>query len=413
VGALVLFCSGPGQSYVLSVFIDPILRDTGLSRTYISGLYALGTVVSAIGVTMVGRLVDRIGARRMLAAIGLALGLACCGMAAASGPLGLLLAFAALRALGQGALPITATLLAAQWFVRRRGHAMAILAIGGAVANAALPPLARALISGLGWRGAYVVLGIGVWILLIPAALLVVRDRPEDMGLTPDGGPARHARERPAGADGRLLRTRDFWVLVVPLMTTPFVTTALVFHQESLFAAHGLGPAVSAAAFVPYSATSLMASVATGALIARLGPRPLVILMQVVLLAAVGILQVIATPLAAALYAATLGVSSGIAGVTAGVTWAHYYGRSGLGRVQGTATMVTISAAAIAPLPLALAHQVTGDYAPGLGLMAAVPILGAAVAGLGRPPIVDDRATWPLHNESRAKSAPDDGVGLD
>ncbi len=66
VGAVVTFCSGPGQSYVFSVFLDPILADTGISRTRLSALYAVGTGVSAIMVAVVGRLVNRLGARVML-----------------------------------------------------------------------------------------------------------------------------------------------------------------------------------------------------------------------------------------------------------------------------------------------------------------------------------------------------------
>ncbi len=165
VGAIVTFCSGPGQSYVFSVFVDPILTDTGVSRTQLSALYAVGTGVSAIMVAVVGRLVDRLGARVMLVSIALALGAACFLMASAAGALTLLLGFAALRALGQGSLPVTATLLTAQWFVRKRGRAIAIVGLGFAVSNALLPPLARFLIDTLGWRGAYIGLGLMVWAL--------------------------------------------------------------------------------------------------------------------------------------------------------------------------------------------------------------------------------------------------------
>ena len=59
----------------------------------------------------------------------------------------------------------------------------------------------------------------------------------------------------------------------------------------------------------------------------------------------------------------------------AGVVWAHYYGRRGLGKVQGPATMVMISAAALAPLPLAALRSFSGDYALGLAVMAGIPIL--------------------------------------
>ena len=121
VATLATFCSGPGQSFVFSVFVDPILADTGLSRVYLSTLYAFGTGVSAVMVVVVARLVDRFGARLMLAGIALALGVACFGMSTAAGPVALFFGFAAMRALGQGSLPVTANILTAQWFVGTPG----------------------------------------------------------------------------------------------------------------------------------------------------------------------------------------------------------------------------------------------------------------------------------------------------
>ncbi len=162
VATLATFCSGPGQSFVFSVFVDPILTDTGISRVYLSTLYAFGTAVSAAMVVLVAQLADRFGARLMLAVIALALGIACFGMSAAAGPLALFLGFAALRVLGQGSLPVTATMLTSQWFVRCRGRAIAIVVLGLAASNALLPPLAQSLIGSVGWREAYVALGVMV-----------------------------------------------------------------------------------------------------------------------------------------------------------------------------------------------------------------------------------------------------------
>ncbi|MGH2597878.1 MAG: MFS transporter, partial [Dehalococcoidia bacterium] len=128
--SVVAFCTGPGQTQVFSVFIDPLIEDLGISRTLISALYMAGTAASAATVLGIGRLTDRFGGRRMLIAVALAFGLACLGMAAVRGPVTLALSFAALRALGQGSLSIIANLLVAQWFVRYRGRAVAIVWLG-------------------------------------------------------------------------------------------------------------------------------------------------------------------------------------------------------------------------------------------------------------------------------------------
>jgi len=379
VAAIATFCSGPGQSFVFSVFVDPILADTGISRVGLSTLYAFGTAVSAGMVVLVARLADRFGARAMLAVIALALGAACFGMSAAAGPITLFLGFAALRALGQGSLPVTATVLTAQWFVKKRGRAVAVVVLGLAASNAILPPATQALISSLGWREAYVALGVMVWVLLIPAAILIVRNRPEDVGLHPDGAQA--PVEEPGGGEApgqrgflRVVASPDFWFLATSLAAVPFVVTALVFHQISILDAQGLTPGAAAGVFVPFAAASAAATAASGALAERFGPKGvLAISLGLLLLAVVG-LQFVSTLPTAVAYSAALGAAAGTQGVVAGMIWAHYYGRTGLGRVQGPATMVMISSAALAPLPLAALRQLSGDYSLGLLVMASVPV---------------------------------------
>ena len=218
IAMLATFASGPGQSYMFAVFIDPIMADTGISRTGISTLYAAGTFVSAGMVFFISRLADKRGPRFTLTMIALLFGAACFGMAFATGWVMTALALAALRGLGQGALPINGTLLMAQWFVRRRGRAMAIAGLGGALSTATLPPLARLLIDGIGWRESYLVFGITIWVVVVPAAIFLVRNRPEDVGLHPDGAdePPYGEREPPrrvrwSGTRCSTRRCSGFW----------------------------------------------------------------------------------------------------------------------------------------------------------------------------------------------------------
>lgn len=391
VATLATFLSGPGQSFVFSIFVDPIIADTGLSRVHVSTLYALGTAVSAAMVVVVARMVDRFGARLMLAGIALGLGVACFGMSFAAGPVALFFGFAALRALGQGSLPTTASILTAQWFVKHRGRAMSVVILGLALSNAALPALSQFLVGSVGWRQAYMGLGLMVWVLLIPAALFIVRDRPEAIGAHPDGaehspaGEAEDSGPQSGGDRKRVLLSPDFWLLALPIAAIPFVVTALVFHQISILGGNGISAAAAAGIFVAFAVASAGATALAGPLIERLGPRwPLWLSLGLLLAAVVG-LQFVTTPALATVYALVLGAASGVHGVVNGVIWAHYYGRRGLGAVQGPATMVSISAAALAPLPLAALQQLSGSYALGLGVMAVIPVACALLATLFDP----------------------------
>ena len=71
VAGLGLFLSGPGQTYNISVFVDPIMEDTGWSRTLISSIYTAGSMSASVTMIIVGRLLDKYGARIMLSSVAL------------------------------------------------------------------------------------------------------------------------------------------------------------------------------------------------------------------------------------------------------------------------------------------------------------------------------------------------------
>lgn len=275
-----VFSSGPGQSYVFSIFIDSIIEDTGLSRPGISVLYMASTGMSAVLVAIVSRLADRYGPRTMMVAVGLGFGAACFGMATATNILLFYIAFASLRALGQGSLNINSILLVNQWFVSRRGRAIAMMGLGAVLSSAIFPPFARFLIVNIGWREAYGVIGAVAIVLIIPVTLLVVRNRPEDMRMFPDGSPeppASETRQAMSGVrkDTRVYSSINFWLLALSLGTPGLVSTALVFHQTSIFEEKGLSATLAAGVFVIFSGSSAASSLLAGFAVDRIGPKAL------------------------------------------------------------------------------------------------------------------------------------------
>ena len=111
VAGLALFASGPGQTFSISVFIDPIIEDTGWSRTLVSGMYTAGSLTGALAMIFVGRLLDRYGARTMLVAVGFLFGIAVASMGAVRHPAQLYAGFVGIRSLGQGSLTLIPTTL--------------------------------------------------------------------------------------------------------------------------------------------------------------------------------------------------------------------------------------------------------------------------------------------------------------
>ena len=388
-----VFTSGPGQTFVFSVFVDPILSDTGMSRTELSFLYSVGTVFSAIMSLVISHLVGKFGPRIMMGLIALFFGAACFGLSWASGSLAFLAFFAALRALGQGSLTMTAILLTVQWFVRYRGRAIGMVSMGMAAANAFFPPFCQWLISLVGWRPSYQVLGVAIWLLVIPAAIFIVKDRPEKIGLYPDGLPPEPALLKSAEEEeneelegniieaalvpnaARVWRSWGFWQLVLPLSAGPFVITALIFHQISILAEHGQNAQAASVVFVVWAVASAIMTAFSGFLLERFEPK--LVLLGVLVFLTVGTLGLLLVNsiVLALVYAIIMGGAGGSLFVISGVIWAHYYGRKRVGVYQGAGALVNISGAALAPLPLAALQQLLGNYTAGVIVIACVPAL--------------------------------------
>jgi MFS family permease len=322
--------------------------------------------------------------------VGSALGAVCLLLATAHAMLVFLFAFAALRVLGQGSLPVNGTLLIAQWFSRYRARAVAVMSLGFAVATAVLPPVSRLVIESYGWREAYAVLGVMVWVLILPGSFFLVRNTPEEVGLLPDGEEVSSGRrvETPtvSGPDKRRVFTSTtFWALALPLATPSLVVTAMVFHQTGIFEERGLSATTAGAVFVPFAISSAVSAVAGGFLIDRYGPRPVFVGSMALLLAALGWLQFVDSVPEALLYGAILGASGALAQTIGGVIWAHFYGRERLGRIQGSGMMVGIAGAALGPLPLALLESAFDGFGPGLLALSVLPVIAIVVISLARP----------------------------
>jgi MFS family permease len=178
---------GPSQTFTFGLFIDSFERELQLSRATLSLLYGMATLGAAFLLPLVGKAIDRYGARRMMLAVTLGFGLSCLAMGSAQGLVTLLLALLALRFLGFGAMHLTSTTLITQWFIRKRGFVMGLAGQSLAISLFIYPPLGEFLIDQFTWRGAWMAFGILVWVIMLPLGWLFYRDKPELYGLHPDG----------------------------------------------------------------------------------------------------------------------------------------------------------------------------------------------------------------------------------
>jgi len=373
----------------------PISDDLGVSRTAVASAYALATLVAAFGLPYVGRLIDRFGARRVVLGVAVLFGAAAIAFGQVTSLLSLTLGFAALRFLGQGSLMLNCANLVAQWFNRKRGFALSLMALGFSLSMAVHPPLAQWLSEQVGWRGAWLWLGILTWLLLIPPILLLAQNKPEDLGLQPDGD-----AEPERGADGaaarqaaetgltvrEAVRTSAFWITALSLATFSMLVTALFFHQVSIFTHQGVDPHTAARVFSVSAITMVVAMPLIGRLLDRYPTKPLFACALLTQSAALIALVFVHDLSSAVLYAIVFGINNAAVQTHYTYVWPRFFGRRHLGSIQGAAQTIGVVGASIGPLPFGAAFDLFGDYVGVLLVAAVLPVLCAGAILLMRLP---------------------------
>lgn len=409
--AVTMFMSAPGQSYSVAAFVDPMLKDLQILRSEYSTAYVIATLVSGLSLPFIGRLLDAQGARRMLPLVALLLGLSCYWMSGVRDLVGLCIGFCMVRCLGQGTMTMISTWLVGEWFERRRGLATGLVGLGGTLSVMSFPQVNNALIEAFGWRTAWLVLGVLVCGAVILPALLFVRNRPEDLGLLPDGrSPGAADASEAAGplpdapANGPVLtdeawtapeasRTSTFWKLVAVIATSALVGTGLVFHQVSLLADHGVARGWALNLIGMQALVATIVGLIAGYLSDRTPPRYLLATSMGALSGGLLLLMTIPGPSPAILYAALLGIHGGIIRSAGTVVWINFFGRLHQGAVRGLALSFAIIAAALGPLPLALAKDWFGDYRPALLAFLVLPVVAGVLVVTAHPPIRKGQGT--------------------
>jgi len=394
-GTLGVTMTGPGQTYIVSMFIEPLIRDLGLSRSVVSTLYMIGTLGNAVLLQAagVGRIIDRRGPRIVASLSAALLGGACIFMGFVSTAAMLAIGFVALRFFGQGSLSLASSTMINQWWVRRRGAIRGLQGSVTAAITSILPGLVLALIGAIGWRPAYAVLGCASIVVTAPIAFLLFRQRPEDHGLSPDGRSDDASRgSAPPDAEvhfslGQAIRTPLFWVLACGTATMSMLGTGLIFHMESIVTDQGLAASIAAAVFVPLGLTQAILRLPVGIVVDLIPPRFVLAVGLVLQAVVLWMAPRLTTTTSALVYGGVFGTMQVAWGATGAVMWAKYFGRLHLGSITGAAISIAIVGTALGPLAMALARDLMGTYAVFFNLSAFLPLALAVGCLLVRPPI--------------------------
>lgn len=388
-GTLGSFMTLPGQTTGVSVFFDPITQELGISRTWASAAYSVGTLAGILPAPIVGRWIDKRGPRIAASLIAAALALACAYMALVRSELMLLIGFALLRGTAISGLSLVSGHVVNLWFVQRRGIAAAAASLGVAAGSMVFPPLIDFLIAQYGWRGAYIALALLVAVTILPVAALLFRGRPELFGLLPDAGMAPvagRALEEPSFTSKEALGTGAFWLLSAMGFLTNAIGTALLLNHFSIMQGAGIERAAALVLLSALAAIQVATTLGTGVLVDRYEPRRLVPLSMAALTVA-SLLPVVDSGIVISwIYALCVGAAYGSQQAISAAGYAQYFGRDNLGAIRGSASLFGVSGAAFGPLPFAASVDWTGSYAYALvGSGALCLACGAAAFFVRRP----------------------------
>jgi MFS family permease len=227
-----------GLMFSFSVFLVPLLEEFKWSRGVAAGAFSLSAVVQGLSSPAVGALVDRFGPKRMILCGAVSLGVSYVASSQITALWQLYVLTGVLTAFGVSAAGwISTAPLLAQWFSSRKATMMGITFSGMGVGILAIGPLAQWLIGAHGWRNAYLILGVGALLCLVPLVTFGVKEAP--MATRAKTSVATSAADDTGVSVSDALRTRAFWALFCAYCCTPLAVFTVVTHQVAFAVDHG------------------------------------------------------------------------------------------------------------------------------------------------------------------------------
>ncbi|MCY4623464.1 MAG: MFS transporter [Chloroflexi bacterium] len=398
-----------GSVWGASVFASHMTDELGWARSAFFGAFTLRAIVGGVLSPFIGPMQDtRSGPRILMLLTGLTMGFSLITLKWVDNIVLFYVLFGALGALTMvGGAEMLTVAIVPKWFVRMRGRAVAIASTGTAMGPLFFPFLVHGIITLVGWRDAWVVLGIGSMAIMVPLALMV-RSRPEDIGLLPDGArepePAtlRQAQgERAGAAQGerriasraeqsftrrQAMRTYAFWLLILAFFLSMLGMGGFHANWIPYFEDIGFSPAVGAWAATAYGVCSISVRLVWGVVAERYPVRYLLVIQALLTAVSIMLFLNITNVPTLIIAGASHGLALGGFFIMRPLIIANYFGRQNLGAINGVLRPFVTLSGAVSPLLIAGMFDIFGTYREAFLLATFTWVLAAGVVFLAAPP---------------------------
>lgn len=384
-GAFLTFSISASLMHAYTVFLLAFIGEFGWTRAQSSIAYSVSQLVSGGSAPLVGWLVDRLGSRRMVLIGGVLLTLGLLASAYATSLWQVVVLYGLVMTLGSNSLGMVVFVpMISRHFVRSRGLAVSILQSANGFGRAFSAPVAQIMISGLGWRTAYLWEAGFMAVLVIPLAAIFRRTEVDGGRDGAGSAPLRH------WTLGEAMRMRPFWLLFTVYLLTGVGSFLVSLHQLSFAVSVGFDPQYAAEVLGMGAFFSLPGIIVTGILSDRIGRE-----LSAMLTYGVSILGVIFAlfihsadqHLLLWLHACFFGLTWGARGPAITAKAADLFPGPQLGSILGVITVGTGLGAGIGSWSAGWIYDVSGSYQMAFYASIGAYLLGlVAFAALRRPP---------------------------
>ncbi len=272
------------------------------------------------------------------------------------------------------------------WFDKYRGRMNAISSVVVSLGFSISPLWINALIENGGWQHAWQMMAFGL-LAIVVIIYLFYRDRPEAMGLVPDGNWQKKSTKEPKEKvatfreynKAEALRTRAFWVFGLMMAFNGYFITGLTFHIVSVFESVGLDKTMALSIFLPMSIISVTTSIVFNTLSDMMRLKHILFIMIAGgIVASLG-LSILHLKVGYYMLIVGTGVLGGLFAVLAAVTWPRFFGRKHLGAISGVSMQMIVFSSALGPLMFSYSFKLFHSYS----VIALAGLAGLALMALG------------------------------